>query len=164
MELTVDQGQSLSLGIIPDGTAFSISGPNGNDKALDMDDLVLGILATSDSGTYVFTTVEGCEVSLALTVIEIETLDNGRIDDIIVYPNPVKNELLKIVLSDFMNKNINIGFYDIYGKLIFQKMIPANHGIEEEIDISILSSGVYLMEIRNGLGDDKTIKKIIKIQ
>ena len=162
-ELTLNQGQSLTLGIIPNGIAFSVAGANGNNKMLDMNDFVLDSLVPSDSGMYVFATEEGCEVSLELTVAEIEII-NGRIDDIIVYPNPVKNEPLKIVLSDFMNENINIGFYDIYGKLIFQRMIPLDHQMEEEIDLSILSTGVYLMEIRKGLEDNKTIRKVIKIK
>jgi PKD repeat protein len=56
------------LGVFPDGLTFSIAGPNGNNKALSTDDLVLTDIAQADAGLYTFTTDQGCEVQLEVTV------------------------------------------------------------------------------------------------
>jgi len=71
--VSVVEGDNISLGIIPDGRTFSVAGPNGNTKPLDLTDLVLGSATLADSGTYTFTTAEGCEVQLDLNVVEFCT-------------------------------------------------------------------------------------------
>ncbi len=68
--VSVVEGDNISLGIIPDGRTFSVAGPNGNTKPLDLTDLVLGSVSLADDGVYTFTTEEGCEVQLELNVIE----------------------------------------------------------------------------------------------
>jgi hypothetical protein len=71
--VSIVEGDNISLGIIPDGRTFSVAGPNGNTKPLDLTDLVLGSVTLADSGTYTFTTAEGCEVQLDLNVVEFCT-------------------------------------------------------------------------------------------
>jgi hypothetical protein len=66
--LSVAQGASLSLGILPDGVAFSVSGPNGNNKPMGTSDLVVPSAAAADGGTYTFTTSAGCQASLSVAV------------------------------------------------------------------------------------------------
>ncbi|MDF4222870.1 PKD domain-containing protein [Maribacter sp. M208] len=90
------------------------------------------------------------------------TLNNVDLKDIKVYPNPVGNENLNINLSDFMNESIALGFYDSYGKLVFQNIVNEDHPEEIAIDVSFLSDGLYLIEITRVETNEFTYKKIIK--
>ena len=75
--VSLQEGSTLSLGIQPDGLAFRVSGANGNTKALNTSDLVLTDLSIADSGTYVFSTAEGCEVSLEVEVTAFDCTSVG---------------------------------------------------------------------------------------
>jgi hypothetical protein len=78
-------------------------------------------------------------------------------NDFMIYPNPTKNKF------NILRENSNpfqLKIFDITGKLIFSKSIINNSSYENEIDISDLSLGIYLMKIEF---DNQIItKKIIK--
>ncbi|SNR66713.1 Por secretion system C-terminal sorting domain-containing protein, partial [Maribacter sedimenticola] len=67
-QVTITEGDGLDLGILPSSTAFSVSGPNGNDKPLNTDILNIVDAQGADAGTYTFTTTEGCSLQLEVTV------------------------------------------------------------------------------------------------
>ncbi len=115
--------------------------------------------------TLVVTDEEGLTdtTNLTITVTATNTtLNNADLKDILVYPNPVGNENLNINLSDFMNESIALGFYDSYGKLVFQNIVNEDHPEEIAIDVSFLSNGLYLIEITRVETNEFTYKKIIK--
>ena len=66
---TIEQGNSLLLSIIPNGVEYSITGPNGNNKAMNANDLTLNSLSVADSGTYTFTIEDDCTRTISLSVI-----------------------------------------------------------------------------------------------
>jgi spore germination protein YaaH len=69
------------------------------------------------------------------------------------YPNPVKNE---IKISNLENIELaNIGVYNILGKLIKDVDVK-----KETIDISNLSSGIYLFKVTDKSGKSETFKII----
>ncbi|WP_222430279.1 PKD domain-containing protein [Maribacter sp. MAR_2009_72] len=155
-------GDDLTLGLQPNNEMFTVTGPLN--KELNVLPLVIENAQISNSGIYTLQTEDGCSFIINVQITLNETLNNASIDDIIIYPNPVRGETLKIELSKFMNEGINIGFYDIYGKLVFQKMIKNDHEEIYELDLSTLSRGMYLMEIIKTSNDNSTIKKVIKIE
>ena len=65
-----------------------------------------------------------------------------------VFPNP-SNDFIKI---SGLQKNENISIYNLLGKLVMKKNISPN----QEIDIRVLSDGIYFMKMEN----KKTIKLI----
>lgn len=71
-----------------------------------------------------------------------------------VYPNPT-NDILNINTNNSLHKSIDI--YNIFGKLEFSK---STSEIIETIDISALSSGVYLLKISSF--DKNELLKIIR--
>ncbi|WP_157483764.1 PKD domain-containing protein, partial [Maribacter hydrothermalis] len=153
---TDDNGIVSYLWDFADGTTSDLSNPTHTfDNVLNH---VVTLTVTDANGL-------ADTESITILVNENEPLNiPSELKDIIIYPNPVRNETLKIDLSKFMNEGLNIGFYDIYGKLVFQKMIDSNHTELLEIDLSILSNGVYLMELASTSIDDSTIKKVVKIE
>ncbi|WKD86357.1 Subtilisin NAT [Polaribacter huanghezhanensis] len=73
-----------------------------------------------------------------------------------VYPNPVTNRLtIKTSLQNLENTKIQI--YNVIGKKVFQK----NSLTTKTIDVSALSSGIYILKITNG-NQQNTIKLIKK--
>ena len=74
------------------------------------------------------------------------TLGNEDLElanDLLVYPNPAKDEF-RIKSSSQVEKSITI--INMVGKIIYNKLIRN----DEPIDISYLSSGIYLLKIEEG--------------
>ncbi|AUC21510.1 MULTISPECIES: glycosyl hydrolase [Polaribacter] len=72
-----------------------------------------------------------------------------------LYPNPVTGRLLTIKYTEpSLYTNAIVTIYNVYGKEVLTKSNGAN-----QVDVSHLSSGVYLVQIVSG--DIKTTKKII---
>ncbi len=117
------------------------------------------ILTVSDEEGLTSTT------STIITVLENTSPTDKKVEDVVVYPNPVRNETLKIDLSAFLMEKISISFYDIYGKLIFQKIAEQDHEAIIELDLAMLQNGMYLMELGTMESNQEyTIKKIIKLE
>ncbi|SDL39440.1 galactose oxidase-like domain-containing protein [Kriegella aquimaris] len=161
--ITVPEGTPLILGLVQTDVNFTITRPDEsiNDGILD-----LGDLALAQNGTYIFTSEDGCTAQLAVVVEEsgIDPDTDVELKDVRVYPNPTTDGKLSFELKEYMNEIIYLSFYDIYGKLILQNTVPANHGTDPEIDVSMLSQGIYVVEIARSNKDENTIKKIIKLR
>jgi hypothetical protein len=70
-------------------------------------------------------------------VLNIEETDNQFVS---CYPNPAKNVL---TVSNTMTEDITISIYSLNGRLM---STSANHPGKTQIDISQLSSGVYILK------------------
>ncbi len=99
---------------------------------------------TFNANKFSITTIE-----VANTVLAIE--DNS-IDKLVAFPNPVKG-LLTIKMLDIIDE---ITIYNSNGARIYSKENPTN-----TIDLSLLSSGTYILKIR--IKKKTTIKKFIKL-
>jgi hypothetical protein len=93
-------------------------------------------------------------------IIEINNLsgDFEKAVSFTVYPNPAV-EYVKILFTEKPTEPIQIGFFDVAGRLVFTEKHPPSLNLT--IPIVALSEGVYLMYIMSG----KSIgsKKIVKI-
>ncbi len=74
-----------------------------------------------------------------------------------IYPNPVKNDLL--LNSNKKSGNLKIHIFNIVGKLLSNK--TSNFKIQESIDVSNLSNGIYFLNIKDENGNIE-VKKFIK--
>lgn len=70
------------------------------------------------------------------------------------YPNPVNNGLLTIRSSNSNEKNITI--YNVLGKRVFQQKFS---GATKQLDVSQISSGIYIMKVLEG--DKVATKKLV---
>ena len=160
-QVILTEGDDIALTLLPNGTPFSVSGPNGNNKALDLDDLVISNVVEADGGTYTFTSDEGCILEINIIVETPET--QSSINDVIIYPNPATDGFVNITLEGFMDEMIFVSVHDIYGKLIFQELIDVDHDPVYPLDISNLSNGTYIIYIERTQEDQNTYRKLIKI-
>tara|TARA_R110000868_G_scaffold90110_1_gene250383 strand:+ start:20210 stop:24661 length:4452 start_codon:yes stop_codon:yes gene_type:complete len=73
--VTVNQGDEVTLGVVQDGVSFTISfggnSVNGN----------LGSVSLSQSGTYSYSTTQGCVATLTLSVTPTPDADNDGVSD-----------------------------------------------------------------------------------
>ncbi|NNK83179.1 MAG: T9SS type A sorting domain-containing protein [Flavobacteriaceae bacterium] len=79
---------------------------------------------------------------------DILSLNENEIELITVYPNPAKNE---IIFKGLQVNNKNLIIFDILGKEVIKTSVSNNNNI----DISILQSGLYFVKIE---GINKTMK------
>lgn len=84
---------------------------------------------------------------------EMVSLITQYSDPVIVYPNPVKNELY--ISSNKLNNKVSI--YDVKGKKIFVKKFDKNI----EVEFSKYPQGTYVIQVIQGSGHIET-KQIIK--
>jgi hypothetical protein len=83
-----------------------------------------------------------------------ESIETGILDNIILYPNPVNNEIRIGNIS--IDETINVEIFDVTGKLILSKQMVGNGSI----DISSVPKGVYIATFSNG--SELATKKILK--
>ena len=87
-----------------------------------------------------------------------------EIKDLQVSPNPTSGRLLiQMPLLSDGNKEVNIAFSDMMGKLILsKKYLLTGDLFKEELDLSALAQGTYLLQVQTG---DKLIsRKIVLIK
>jgi len=104
---------------------------------------------------------DGSVVSaLEKTISEILSVEeNNVIDGITVYPNPV-NDVLKINMKQSYG-DYNVSIYDLLGRQVINKSYSDLNGYNDlEIDMNSLSSGQYVVKLRNNENTYST--KILK--
>ena len=97
-------------------------------------------------GSYELQTAQHVIIDYTTGIVETS------LPDINIYPNPSK-DWIKI---DGLKESSDVQIFDITGKLILQQ----EYQIDDRIDISSLTTGMYILNIRNSEGVSS--KKIIK--
>ena len=83
--------------------------------------------------------------------------DNFDLTGVSIYPNPNNGEFT-LSLNSASGK-VNVGIYDIRGRLILDRVISNTGIVNENINLTNVQSGVYLIAIQDG--NRKTTKKIV---
>ena len=139
---------------------ISLNNPTFDNSAISYSD---GILKSTDKNVSytrftVQTTKEGFELSgemkFTYTEVGINTVDSVKIE---IYPNPTNYEL-RIMHYELRIKDIEI--FDISGKSVYSSFSPSSHSSITTINISNLTSGIYVIKITTEAGE--VIKKFIK--
>jgi L-arabinose isomerase len=104
-----------------------------------------------DTGILNDYSIEICSES-SLNTGDIE-LDNLRI-----FPNP-NNGSFTIGFNTRTGKNVSVQVYDIRGRMIYKNNYTTNIRFEEVISLTNTQSGIYLLQISDGL--QKITKKIV---
>ncbi|RRO20858.1 T9SS type A sorting domain-containing protein, partial [Flavobacteriaceae bacterium 14752] len=73
--------------------------------------------------------------------------DDFELSGISIYPNPA-NDVLNINLGQNSSQIENFTLFDLNGRQIYQKQFEDNQTQENQIDVSQLSSGVYLLTVK----------------
>ena len=107
--------------------------------------------ATQNGNFAVIVSVGDCSVTSGCTAITTLAVENHNIETLVIYPNPATSYLNIQTRKAITSVKIT----DISGRKIVKKLYSAN-----EIDVSDLSSGIYIIEIQTPDGVFR--KKFIK--
>jgi subtilisin-like proprotein convertase family protein len=87
------------------------------------------------------------------------SVDNFEIGSLAIYPNPANNEI-NIKISTPSSDAVRVKIFDLQGRLIKENRYDAMaRGFSKRVDVSSLSSGIYLMKISQG--DKSGTKKLL---
>ncbi len=145
------------INITPNGTGpfvFSWS-INGNiiSTLEDLQDLA--------AGTYllVITDVNGCELQQTFEVLESVSTNNIlSLENISIFPNPAR-EFFNVNISLTQSANINIILFDVLGQNVFELKNWKGLELQEVINTSGFSSGVYTLLIQSN--DEYWTEKLV---
>ncbi|GGG42569.1 hypothetical protein GCM10011414_10190 [Croceivirga lutea] len=160
-QVTLDEGNNITLSILPDQIPFSINSTsvNGNQKDFNTSDLDLSNVTTNDAGLYTFTTGAGCVVELEVIVntvdctaldlqTEYEINDSGNF---VVGENEVRTAIGDdILLSVFPNQNNGTDIsFEVRnpGGIIVKPLNPGDFILG---DIQESDEGIYTMTSSSG--------------
>lgn len=134
---------------VPEGDLATIYGEmSGGDWVLTIVDD-----ANQDGGSFNSFILEIC----VLGTLSVDNLENS-ISGFSIYPNP-NNGSFNVNLNSSSNNTISIGVFDIRGRKVFNKRYESSPTINEVINLKNVQSGIYLLQVRDGL--NKQTKKII---
>lgn len=85
-------------------------------------------------------------------VISVEDVFEEEIPTFSLYPNPVDNQLN---IAGDLSKLAEIQVFDLSGKLVYQTLSM------QQIDVSNLTRGMYLMHLKSENGASIQVEKII---
>lgn len=147
---------------------FLHDGPNYILSAKDREILEnIGIAQNELSGyaRSIYYQLTGSRIHITIPHLEINkeklaAQKNTKFYDISIYPNPAESDIINISLPyNYGDSNPELRLNDITGKSVLRKFAVAG---ENQIDISELSSGIYIISISNASGNIFT-GRIIKI-
>lgn len=157
MNITFDtQGAALvcaspTTGAYQPSTATALSAMNGANPSgnwqFGFRDLVAG-----NTGTINSFSLEICYQTVALAN------DNFSFENFALYPNP-NDGSFNVKFNSNSTNNINIAVYDMRGREIFNKAYQNSGLFEQNLQLSNVQSGIYLVNIQDG--DKKIVKKIV---
>ena len=115
--------------------------------------VLTGTVIKSDDNSLYFETASG-NIVITQTNTSVKDLKNN--DYVKIHPNPANNLLL---IDNTPNRIsiINIGIFTLQGEKIFEK--TENIQLHTEIDVSTLSAGIYIIKLKDSLGE-QFVKKI----
>jgi subtilisin-like proprotein convertase family protein len=126
---------------------FNGENPSGNWNLAILD------LVANDVGT-----LNSWYLELCTTTITLSNPEPLELADLKVFPNPNKGAFT-VTLNNAAANNINIEIFDLSGRKIFNNDYRKTGPFNEEITLSNLQSGMYIMNISDG--NKKATRKII---
>jgi hypothetical protein len=86
--------------------------------------------------------------------VDFDEVNENKTIDFAVWPNPVSNGVFNLVLDEATPSEVRI--YNLNGQIIKSQQIDNK---ENNINVGILESGIYFVEVRNEYGN--TVKRIV---
>ena len=165
-DTSICQGDTIMLSATDGFVSYTWSGSEGTTGNLQT-------IEVSTGGYYSVLVADSIGCNATAQTVQITLLDSTQspcttinvsefeIGSVMVYPNP-NNGLFTIEIDDTKQKVLSIEILDPLGKQVYQKQFnKVNNRIIENIDLSQLSQGIYMMNINT---EEETLTKRITIQ
>lgn len=134
----------------------NINGYNGNNSAGSWLIYFKDVVVDSNVTSAVFNsfTIQLCRSEL----VPVLSSESYEIDGLAIYPNP-NNGNFNIQFNSNSGNEIKINVHDIRGREIYSKSYTNNGLFNENLQLSNVQSGVYLVTVQDG--SKKEVKKIV---
>ena len=129
--------------------AFNGTNPQGTWNLVFVD------FFNGDSGV-----VNEWSIELCSTTETVLNNNNFELDDFSFYPNP-NDGTFNLKFNSNSGRDIAVSVYDISGKRIYNKNYDARPAFDEQITLSTIASGIYIMKVDDG---EKSISKKLIIE
>lgn len=146
---TVNCGGGTTLQTVASGESFGVfngQNPQGTWTLRVYD------LYTGDNGTLNSWSIEICTQTVTLSS------DSFGLENFTLYPNP-NNGNFNIQFTSTSGNEIKVNIHDIRGREIYSKSYTNNGLFNENLQLSNVQSGVYLVTVQDG--SRKEVKKIV---
>ncbi|WP_339711151.1 T9SS type A sorting domain-containing protein [uncultured Kriegella sp.] len=173
--ISVSEGEDLTLSMLPNGVGLTIKLPNGS---IVGDNHTLTNISAANSGTYLLTSEDGCQTVINLSVepkgtsLKVRfnpeeanaaaqdylTLQNA-VDELTVYPNPVQREI-NVSIPNHSNYT-TYRLFNTSGILIKEGTIETGES-NFAINVSKAQKGLILLNVSNDNGDSEFLKVLKK--
>ncbi|WP_339711149.1 choice-of-anchor Q domain-containing protein [uncultured Kriegella sp.] len=162
--ITAVEGKDVTFSMLPNGIGLTVKRPNGSTVG---DNYRIQNLTSSDSGTYVLTSANGCQTSVYLTVSPKSSSFKARIGEgistepelesskISVYPNPVQRSMNVTLPANA--SYTQFALYTLSGVMIKQGAIDSV-GNSFAVDVSSAPKGLLLLNVMDEEGNTEFIK------
>jgi uncharacterized surface protein with fasciclin (FAS1) repeats len=111
------------------------------------------LIADLDGGNGVVHAINGVLLPASVSINEITSIENLN-----VYPNPA-TDVVSISYSTVGNENVSYRMTDLSGKSVIVRDLGVRNGSQiENIDLSNLASGMYILEI--AAGNKRSVQKV----
>ena len=152
VEVSVAAGQEATISIV------DLNVPSGTEFYLDDSELNIQTLLTSNSYTFTpSSALSGVGRFYLRTTSDTFSSPHTALNSIEIFSLSSVN---KLVVQGQLRNNSKLKIYDIRGRLIETHQLDASQ-TKHEIDVSTISSGVYIVNLNNKY-QSKTTKLIIK--
>ena len=102
-------------------------------------------------------TINSFSIEICTQVVALAN-DTFSFENFSLYPNP-NDGSFNIKFNSNSNKNIKVAVYDMRGREIFTKSYQNSGLFEQNLQLSNVQSGIYLVNIQDG--EQKMVKKIV---
>ncbi|WP_406685153.1 GEVED domain-containing protein [Seonamhaeicola sp. MEBiC1930] len=159
-----DEGEAYILG---EATNASNTPTNNSPLSIYIPiDAVLGytimrVVTGYDNGAELVPSTNGGDGEVedySINILPSENIERFGFENFMVYPNPNEGEFT-IKLDGSLTRSIFLEFFDARGRLLFSDSFNATGDFNEEIKLNFLQSGMYILNISDGLR--KSTKKVI---
>ncbi len=93
-----------------------------------------------------------------LNVLASLSVNENEFNNFLIYPNPNKGTF-NVKMNALSENNTNITVYDIRGRKVYDNRFVSSSNFNEEITLSNVQSGLYLVKVSDGLRE--VTKKIV---
>ena len=158
----------LKKNMVPGDTlhqSYNATLNSGATRSFDLNFSVLSYIVHRGRGLSLETTADGTITNNTKTNsivwkmiggygVSVQDINSGTVK---VYPTMVENNVTVDVLLKSTDKNTTVNVYDMLGKVVMTKVMTNSI---EQLDMSALSTGTYVMKVDNGTS--VTTAKLIK--
>jgi hypothetical protein len=90
------------------------------------------------------------DIALYYKNVDISGTSLSETSTLKVFPNPVKNKKIKIVLNDFSGENITVKLFTLTGQCVVNEQFENAFQNEISFDTEKITSGTYVLQITSG--------------